>query len=84
VLGSFSIVLYLLSSPLPYNTIKSVFLSFIISNTSLTGDDLPDIIIWMLCGNERTAYFRIPAHEIIYSSNQECKGELCGVIQTMN
>ena len=44
---------------------------------------MPDVIIWMLCGNERTAYFRIPAHQILYSSNQECKGELCGVIQTI-
>jgi hypothetical protein len=37
----------------------------------------------MLCGNERTAYFRIPAHEIMYSSKPECKGELCGAIQTI-
>ena len=44
---------------------------------------IPDVIIWMLCGNERTAYFRIPAHEIMYSSKPECKGELCGVIQTI-
>ncbi len=36
----------------------------------------------MLCGNERTAYYRIPANEIMYSFKPECKGELCGVIQT--
>lgn len=37
----------------------------------------------MLCGNERTAYFRIPAHEIMYSPKEECRGELCGVLQTI-
>ena len=37
----------------------------------------------MLCGNVRTAYYRIPANEILYSSKSECKGELCGVIQTI-
>ena len=46
-------------------------------------NSIPDVIIWMLCGNERTAYYRIPAHEIIYSARPECKGQLCGVLQTI-
>jgi len=44
---------------------------------------MPDVIIWMLCGNERTAYFRIPAHEIFYSPNSEYKGEFCNKSQTI-
>lgn len=46
-------------------------------------NSIPDVIIWMLCGNERTAYFRIPASEIMYSSKPECKGELCSKLQTI-
>ena len=38
----------------------------------------------MLCGNERTAYYRIPAYEILYNPNREYKGELCGVSQSFN
>ena len=45
---------------------------------------MPDVIIWMLCGNERTAYFRIPAHEILYSPNSEYKGEFCNKSQTIS
>lgn len=46
-------------------------------------NSIPDVIIWMLCGNERTAYFRIPASEIMYSSKPECRGELCSKLQTI-
>ena len=46
-------------------------------------NSMPDVIIWMLCGNERTAYFRIPAHEILYSPNSEYKGEFCSKVQTI-
>ena len=37
----------------------------------------------MLYGNERKAYFRIPVHEIMYSSDPDCKGELCSKLQTI-
>lgn len=46
-------------------------------------NNIPDVIIWMLCGNERTAYYRIPASEIMFSSNLECRGELCSKLQTI-
>ncbi|CAF0722705.1 unnamed protein product [Brachionus calyciflorus] len=46
-------------------------------------NSIPDVIIWMLCGNERTAYFRIPANEILFSAKNECRGELCNKIQTI-
>ena len=46
-------------------------------------NSIPDVIIWMLCGNQRTAYYRVPAHELIYSSKAECRGELCSKIQTL-
>ncbi len=46
-------------------------------------NSIPDVIIWMLSGNERTAYHRIPANELIYSTNEDYKGELCGKVQTI-
>jgi hypothetical protein len=46
-------------------------------------NSMPDVIIWMLCGNERTAYYRLPAHELLYSSKADCKGDLCSKLQTV-
>ena len=46
-------------------------------------NSLPDVVIWMLCGNERTAYYRIPSQELIYSASEDGRGELCGKMQTI-
>lgn len=45
---------------------------------------MPDVIIWMLRGEKRVAYARIPAHRIMYSttSEQAC-GKYCGKTQTI-
>lgn len=45
---------------------------------------MPDVIIWMLRGEKRVAYSRIPAHQILYStySEQAC-GQHCGKTQTI-
>lgn len=45
---------------------------------------MPDVVIWMLRGEKRVAYSRIPAHEILFStySEQAC-GKNCGKTQTV-
>nr|XP_033809300.1 dysferlin isoform X2 [Geotrypetes seraphini] len=47
-------------------------------------NSLPDIVIWMLQGDKRVAYYRMPAHEIIFSKNgSNCCGKNCGKLQTI-
>ncbi|MEQ2285002.1 hypothetical protein AMECASPLE_027346 [Ameca splendens] len=47
-------------------------------------NSMPDVIIWMLRGEKRVAYSRIPAHQILYSSysDQAC-GQHCGKTRTI-
>ncbi|KAM4715581.1 myoferlin-like [Anableps anableps] len=47
-------------------------------------NSMPDVIVWMLRGEKRVAYSRIPAHQILYStySDQAC-GQHCGQTQTI-
>ncbi len=47
-------------------------------------NSMPDVIIWMLRGEKRVAYKRIPANQILYStySEQAC-GQHCGKTQTV-
>ncbi|XP_030629096.1 myoferlin [Chanos chanos] len=47
-------------------------------------NSMPDVIIWMLKGENRVAYSRIPAHQVLYSaySEQAC-GQHCGKTQTI-
>ncbi|XP_072112884.1 dysferlin isoform X1 [Mobula birostris] len=47
-------------------------------------NSLPDIVIWMLQGDRRVAYHRIPAHEVLFSRrSQVCHGRHCGALQTI-
>ncbi|XP_020779848.2 myoferlin-like [Boleophthalmus pectinirostris] len=47
-------------------------------------NSLPDVIIWMLRGEKRVAYSRIPAHQILYSTyNEQACGLHCGKTQTV-
>uniref|UniRef100_A0A8C4XTU6 Dysferlin n=1 Tax=Falco tinnunculus TaxID=100819 RepID=A0A8C4XTU6_FALTI len=47
-------------------------------------NSLPDIVIWMLQGDKRVAYARVPAHEVLFSRNiSSCCGKNCGKLQTI-
>ncbi|XP_010181178.1 PREDICTED: dysferlin-like, partial [Mesitornis unicolor] len=46
--------------------------------------NMPDIVIWMLQGDKRVAYARIPAHQVLFSrSIPGCCGKNCGKLQTI-
>lgn len=38
---------------------------------------MPDVIVWMLSGNTRVAYHRIPAYHLLYSDDDEARGMYC-------
>ncbi|XP_061664091.1 dysferlin isoform X2 [Syngnathoides biaculeatus] len=44
-------------------------------------NSLPDVVIWMLQGERRVAYHRIPAHTVLYSERHG--GKHCGQLQTV-
>ncbi|XP_040848382.1 myoferlin isoform X1 [Ochotona curzoniae] len=47
-------------------------------------NSMPDIIIWMIRGEKRLAYARIPAHRVLYStSGEKASGKYCGKTQTI-
>ncbi|XP_072858292.2 dysferlin isoform X5 [Pogona vitticeps] len=47
-------------------------------------NSLPDIVIWMLQGDRRVAYSRIPARDVLFSRNgAESCGKNCGKLQTI-
>ncbi|KFO79688.1 Dysferlin, partial [Cuculus canorus] len=47
-------------------------------------NSLPDIVIWMLQGDKRVAYARVPAREVLFSRNiSGCCGKNCGKLQTI-
>ncbi|XP_044276588.1 myoferlin [Varanus komodoensis] len=47
-------------------------------------NSMPDVIVWMIRGEKRLAYARIPAHEILYSTTCDGgSGKHCGKTQTI-
>ncbi|KAF5917931.1 hypothetical protein HPG69_019737, partial [Diceros bicornis minor] len=47
-------------------------------------NSLPDLVIWMLQGDKRVAYQRVPAHEVLFSRRgANCCGKNCGKLQTI-
>ena len=41
------------------------------------------MIIWLLANGKRYAYYRLPAHEVFFSSDIDRQGHLCGRVQTI-
>ncbi|XP_033126409.1 myoferlin-like isoform X5 [Anneissia japonica] len=47
-------------------------------------NSMPDVVIWMISGSSRIAYYRIPAYEILYSSRDpDACGRYCAKIQSI-
>ncbi|XP_014671407.1 PREDICTED: dysferlin-like [Priapulus caudatus] len=47
-------------------------------------NSIPDVVVWMLSGNRRIAYYRIPAYDVLYASDPAAAGYNCGKVQTLN
>lgn len=39
---------------------------------------MPDVIIWMISGEKRVAYYRMPAHQLLFSETEVACGKYCG------
>ncbi|KAG7252047.1 hypothetical protein CRUP_018197, partial [Coryphaenoides rupestris] len=47
-------------------------------------NSMPDVIIWMLRGEKRVAFSRVPAHQVLFSTHSEpACGRYCGQPQTI-
>lgn len=46
-------------------------------------NSMPDVIIWMIIGQKRKAYFRIPANELLFSAKDNARGRSCGKLMTI-
>lgn len=44
---------------------------------------MPDVVIWLLSGTKRIAYFRIPAYDVLYSPLGDSCGQFCGRVFNM-
>lgn len=41
-------------------------------------NSMPDVVIWMMSGEKRIAYHRIPAYDLLYSTHAGARGKYCG------
>lgn len=41
---------------------------------------MPDVVIWMMSGEKRIAYHRIPAYDLLYSPLAAGRGKYCGEV----
>ncbi|XP_063717418.1 myoferlin-like isoform X4 [Symsagittifera roscoffensis] len=46
-------------------------------------NSVPDVVIWMISGEKRVAYLRIPAYDVLYSDWEWGRGRHCGTKQTI-
>lgn len=46
-------------------------------------NSMPDVVIWLLSGTKRIAYFRIPAYDVLYSPLGDSCGQFCGRVFNM-
>ena len=44
---------------------------------------MPDVVIWMISGQKRIAYHRIPANDILFAPEVKHRGRDCGKLQTI-
>ena len=44
-------------------------------------NSMPDVVIWMIAGSKRIAYYRIHAYELLYSENPDTRGRMCAKLQ---
>uniref|UniRef100_A0A8C6YG32 Myoferlin n=1 Tax=Naja naja TaxID=35670 RepID=A0A8C6YG32_NAJNA len=60
------------------------WLDKLIQLTEEPQNSMPDVFIWMIRGEKRLAYARVPAHEILHSTTcPEASGKYCGKTQTV-
>ena len=43
---------------------------------------MPDVVIWMISGSKRVAYYRCPAYLLLWSANPDYRGKYCGQLET--
>lgn len=43
-------------------------------------NSMPDVVIWMMSGEKRIAYHRIPAYDLLYSPHEAARGKCCGQV----
>lgn len=41
---------------------------------------MPDVVIWMMSGEKRIAYHRIPSYDLLYSPHAHARGKHCGQV----
>ena len=46
-------------------------------------NSFPDVVISMISGSKRIAYYRIPANEVLFSKNSTAKGKDCAKLQNV-
>ncbi|KAH9524694.1 hypothetical protein Btru_027538 [Bulinus truncatus] len=46
-------------------------------------NSMPDVVIWMLSGQKRIAYYRIPACDLLYHEDENFRGRSCGKLITL-
>ncbi|XP_007431826.1 myoferlin isoform X1 [Python bivittatus] len=60
------------------------WLDRLIQLTEEPQNSMPDVFVWMIRGEKRLAYARVPAHEVLHSTTcPEASGKYCGKTQTI-
>ncbi|XP_013388295.1 dysferlin-like isoform X2 [Lingula anatina] len=46
-------------------------------------NSMPDVVFWMISGEKRIAFYRIPANDVLFSADENTMGKDCGQISTL-